>query len=277
MQPLLDGDILLYEVAFKSQSKKDDGSIFVFPWETAMKHMDRAIDNICAECYATEPPIIYLTGKGNFRDEIATEKKYKGNRKKEKPFHYYNLRAYLEGAYDTRCVDGLEADDLLCIEQQKRLSDLDTIICSRDKDLRIQPGYHFTWEVNGQPRFGPALVREVGELKLKRGGKKLFGTGLSFFYSQLLTGDATDNIPKVASYGPVKTFKTLAGHTTHLDLFKAVRDVYREFYGDEWDVKMLERGRLLWMTKELHEDGSPVLWELPFKEEELGESREDSE
>lgn len=243
--------------------KGDDGDIIVSPWEKAMEYMDEAIAQICAECYATEPPILFLTGKGNFRDAIAKEKKYKGNRKKEKPFHYANLKAYVQAAYDCRLVGGLEADDLLAIEQTKRIKDRDTIICSRDKDLRIQEGYHYSWEVAGQPRFGPAWVDELGVLQLKRGGKKLFGTGLRFFYSQLLTGDSTDNIPGLGGYGPIKAFNALKACNTTDELFEAVRELYRAKHGDDWAEKMLERGRCLWMTKYTNEDGTPVLWELP--------------
>jgi 5'-3' exonuclease len=250
-------------VAFKSQSKNEEGEIIPSHWEKAMNCMDEAIAQICAECYATEPPILFLTGKNNFRDEIAKEKVYKGTRKKDKPFHYANLKAYVLAAYACRLVDGLEADDLLAIEQTRRIKDRDTIICSRDKDLRIQEGYHYSWEVANQPRFGPAWVDELGVLQLKRGGKKLFGTGQRFFYSQLLTGDSTDNIPGLGRYGPVKTFNALKECNTTEELFKAVRELYIDKYGDHWREPMLERGRCLWMTKYLNEDMSPVLWEIP--------------
>ncbi len=258
---------MLYEVAFKCQTKGGDDELIVAPWEKAMKYMDEAIAQICAECYATQDPILYITGKGNFRDAIAVTKQYKGNRKKEKPFHYHNLKAYIKAAYDTRWQDGLEADDLLCIEQQSRLHLRDTIICSRDKDLRIQAGYHFSWEVGGQPRFGPAWVEELGILQLKRGGKKLFGTGMRFFYSQLLTGDSTDNIPGLGRYGPVKTFNALVACTTAAELNNVVCELYRERFGDKWMEAMTERGRLLWMVNQLHEDGNPVLWNIPMENE----------
>lgn len=265
MQPLIDADILLYEVAFKCQTKGEDGEILPAPWEQAIHKMDEAIAEICSACYATELPILFLTGKGNFRNEVATTKVYKGTRKKDKPFYFHKLKEYLLAAYDTRLVDGLEADDLLCIEQQSRLKHKDTIICSRDKDLRIQEGFHYSWEVAGQPSFGPAWVDELGILKLKRGGKKIFGTGMRFFYSQLLTGDSTDNIPGLGRYGPIKTFNALAPCKTIDDLHNVVCELYREKFGDDWGEAMLERGRLLWMTKYLNEDGTPVLWELPIE------------
>lgn len=270
MQCLIDCDILLYEIGYKSQKKdKETGEIFPVPWETAMKYMDDAIATICAMCYATEPPILYLTGKGNFRDAISKERIYKGTRKKDKPFHFYNLRAYVNAAYNCRSRDGFEADDLLCLEQQSRIGERNTIICSRDKDLRIQPGYHFSWEVAGQPAFGPAWVEDLGTLSLKRGGKKLFGTGKRFFYAQCLMGDSTDNIPGVRGYGPARTFDMLKEYHTIPSLEKAVRELYREKYEDEGDIKLLERGRLLHMTNQLHGDGSPVLWEFDMYMEDV--------
>ena len=263
MQCLIDADILLYEIGFKSQMKdKDTGEIVPRDWEFAMSAMDRAIANICAECYATEPPILFLTGKGNFRDEISKERVYKGNRKSNKPFHFSNLRAYALATYDCREQDGFEADDLLALEQQSRLGDLDTIICSRDKDLRIQPGFHYSWEVGGQPRFGPARVERLGTLALKRGGKKLFGTGQRFFYAQCLMGDSTDNIPGVRGFGPARAYNALVGCNSVEELEEAVLCIYQDKYGDEAVDKLLERGRLLHMTNELNEDGSPVLWEM---------------
>lgn len=266
MQCLIDGDLVVYEVGFKSQKKDPEtGDIIPSSWEDAMTTLDNTIASIAADCYATEPPILFITNKNNFRDEVAKECKYKGNRKSDKPFHYHNLKAYMSAAYDCREREGLEADDLMCIEQNSRLKERDTIICSRDKDLRIQQGYHYSWEVAGQPRFGPAWVDEIGTLALKRGGKKLFGTGLRFFYAQCLIGDKTDNIPGVRGYGPVKVFNTLVECKTKEDLEKAVIEVYKEKYKDDWRDKLLERGRLLWMVNELNEDGSPKMWEITYE------------
>jgi 5'-3' exonuclease len=256
MQPLIDCDILLYEVAYKCQQKNEEGEIIPSSWEEVERKFDSAVQDICAEVYATEPPILYLTGKGNFRNDVATIRPYKGNRKKEKPFHYKNIKAYAMAAYDYRLVEGLEADDLMSIEQVSRLRQLDTCICSRDKDLLIVPGLHYSWEVRGQPRFGPAPVSELGELQLKKGGKKLFGTGLKLFYSQLLTGDKVDNIPGIRGYGPVKVFNLLNECENVYELEEVVKGVY----GEDGMDRMLEVGRLLWMTQKLDEVGKPVLW-----------------
>ena len=69
-------------------------------WDRCASMIDDAIARICAECFATEPPTLYLTRGKNYRDSIATVKKYKGTRKGKKPFHFKNITAYMENQYD---------------------------------------------------------------------------------------------------------------------------------------------------------------------------------
>jgi len=57
----------------------------------------------------------YLTGKGNFREDVATILPYKGNRKAPKPVHYQAIRDYLVAYWDAEIIEGMEADDMLSI------------------------------------------------------------------------------------------------------------------------------------------------------------------
>lgn len=218
------------------------------------------VNNVCAIIDSTEPPIIYFTGKTNFRSELAKRQKYK-ERPSNKPWHYYNLKAYIQAVYETRCVEGLEADDLMSIEQTSRPTE--TIICTRDKDLRQVPGWHYGWELGNQPSFGPLLVLNPGLLSLSDDRRKLNGYGDLFFYGQLLTGDRVDTVPGLGGCGPVKAFDILFGCGSSQEAFNRVREAYRGVYGDSAEEEMLEQGRLLYMTRELNEDGSPKLWEFP--------------
>ena len=255
MQPLIDGDILLYEIGYAAETGwQIEGTP---PFDYAGKLLDNRIDNICGVVGATAPPILYLTGKTNFRNEIAKKKKYK-DRPSHKPFHYYNLKAYIQGKYDYRIAEGLEADDLMAIEQTARPDE--TIICTRDKDLRQVPGWHFGWEMGNQPQFGPELVTNVGYLKLSKDRKKVSGTGMLFFYCQMLTGDVVDSIPGLPSYGPVKAFDLLSTCTDLSQALKTVYRAYKDSYGLTAYKEMIEQGRLLYMVRKLREDGSPVIW-----------------
>ncbi len=258
MQPLIDADILLYEIGFASEAGwKSPG----FPsFEYVEELLNQRIANICAMVEATQPPIFYLTGKTNFRTEIAKLRPYK-ERPSLKPFHYYNIKAYIKGTYDWRLVEGLEADDLMALEQSKRPNE--TIICTRDKDLRAVPGWHYGWELGRQPQYGPRLVENVGAIQLSSNRKSIKGEGLLFFYSQCLTGDSVDTVPGLPNFGPVTAFNCLSECQDEESAFKRVLGAYRAFYEDMAEVALLEQGRLLWMTRELDEKGQPVLWNFP--------------
>lgn len=262
MQPLVDGDVLRYEVGFAAEAGwQNEGPP---TWDYVEELLRSRIDNICGVVGATAPPILYLTGKHNFREQLATRQPYK-DRPSNKPWHFANITAYMKGNYDVRIQDGLEADDLMAIEQTQRMlgGEAESIICTRDKDLFTFPGWKYSWELGNQPQRGPELVSEVGYIRLSNDRKKIVGGGSQFFYSQCLTGDRTDSILGVEGMGPVKAFELIKDTKTPSEAFKLVREAYRAVYGDDGDRFLLETGRLLWMTRELHEDGSPVLWQFP--------------
>lgn len=262
MQCLIDGDVLRYEIGFAAEAGWQHAGFPPFDYVAELLH--NRINNICAITNATEPPILFLTGKTNFRNGIAKRQPYK-QRASNKPWHFKNITAYMYAMWDVRMQEGLEADDLMAIEQTRRMlgGEAESIICTRDKDHRAVPGWSYGWELGNQPSFGPELVTELGYINLSRDRKSIKGTGLLFFLSQCLTGDATDSILGVAGCGPVKAFSILDGTKTYLEGFNRVRDAYRASYGDSGDEYLLESGRLLWMTRELNEDGSPKLWEFP--------------
>lgn len=259
IQPLLDADVLIYEAGFAAESGWDEEGHP--PFDYAANQLDTRIANICAMVGATAPPILFLTGKKNFRNDIAKRKKYK-DRASNKPYHYKNLTAYIKGKYDFRITEGLEADDLMAIEQTLRPNE--TIICTRDKDLRSVPGWFYCWELGKQASFGPFLIEGFGNIELVSNRKKIEGWGEKFFYAQCLLGDKVDSIPGLDGCGPVGAFEILEATTTPEEAFKAVLEAYRGSYGDNAEDELLEQGRLLHMTRKLHEDGSPVLWELPI-------------
>ena len=94
MKPLVDADILRYEIGFASEVawrgiKEDPEALPPFDFVRDILH-DR-VDVIKEEVEATEPCTYYLTGPTNFRDELATVKPYKGNRSSKKPWHAYEV------------------------------------------------------------------------------------------------------------------------------------------------------------------------------------------
>lgn len=258
MQPLLDADVLLYEIGFAAEAGWQNPGFP--PFDYVAELLDQRVANICAIVEATAPPIFFFTGKGNFRIELAKTFPYK-QRPSLKPYHYKNIRAYIKGKYDWKEQDGLEADDLMAMEQTSRPNE--TIICTRDKDLRQVPGWHYGWELGNQPQFGPELAGTFGYIKLSERKDKILGVGELFFYAQCLTGDKVDTVPGLNGCGPVTAFKILDGCVDSQEAFKRVLEAYRDLLGPLAEERLLEQGRLLWMTRELNKDGSPKLWEFP--------------
>lgn len=223
---------------------------------------------------AEKKPVDFIP---NFREALAVEKEYKGTRKQEKPFHFYNLLVHILANY-AYYVDegGLEADDAMCIRQYKSWREGDTIICSRDKDVRQCPGWHYSWEVAKQAAIGPIYVEELGHLEKKNEGAKyangkpkpitLFGTGHKFFYAQLLMGDKVDNIGGVAGRGPVFAYNLLNDAKTERECYELVAELYVKTYDEDWKVKIKEQADLLWMVREMKEDGTPRLWFPPERD-----------
>ena len=225
MKALVDADLLVYRFGFASEGD---------PAEFALARLSEFLDNLYIELSVDEV-WGYLTGKGNFRNEIAVTAPYKGTRIAEKPYHFQLLREYMERAWGFEVVDGIEADDALGIESYRNEPD-ETIIVSIDKDLNMIRGHHYNF------------VKE----------EKYYVTeedAIRNFYLQILTGDKIDNIIGLQGIGPVKSKKLLQDCTSELEMYETVLKAYN---GNE--VRVLENARLLWILRE-----EKQVWHPPVK------------
>lgn len=269
----------------------EQGELVLTPasWDFAKDLFEKKIALIVDEVQATEPPLLFFTNTpriskilnkerkrndevekvyvDNFRNEVAEEKEYKGGRKATKPFHFYNLLNYALANFDVHVNEqGLEADDALVIHQYSHVKQgiFDTIICSRDKDVRMCPGWHYSHECGKQASIGPILVDDLGYLK-QITPKKVFGVGQKFFYYQLLVGDTVDNIGGIKGCGPAFAFKLLNNAVSIRQCYELVSEVYIRHHGDDWKTKFREQAELLWMVREIDEQGERVRWTPPRK------------
>ena len=269
---LIDFDLWTYDIPFAAQRKQPDGSVEVLPFEYCKDLFYRRMEEVqkMAGISTWEG---YLTGSDNFRHAIAVTQPYKGTRTQDKPFHHENMREWLVSTQGVQVVHGMEADDMLAIRQMQ-LGENSTIV-TRDKDLRMVPGWHFGYSCGKQKTFGPVLYDNLGSLELEGRGdkKKLHGGGLKFFYAQLITGDRTDNIRGLPGGGDVLAYETLKDLQTEEELFQAVWNLYYKRYGEQdiANARVLEDGQLLWMVRELN-DGNPVMWSFPFQPRIIDES-----
>lgn len=276
MRLLIDGDISRYELGAVCQSKeKHFGEEVVVPHsdEKVRQVVDRFINGI-VERTDSDGYELFLSGTTNYRTEIAVTHPYKGQRHAPKPYHWGTVGEILRGDYGAYTVHGAEADDALSI--YGRMDPDNTVIASRDKDLRIVPCFHYSWKCGEAQQEVPVhRVTELGHVAAKpynSGGYKLVGDGLKFFYGQVLAGDAIDNYKGCPGCGPQKAATALAHCSSELELFEAANRVYSEKMGPEKGLQLLiENARLAWLLDdaEVTYDANNIfispkyLWEPP--------------
>ncbi len=224
LMPIIDGDILCYRVGFACNEE---------PEKVAIRTMADMLEELIFIELSSNIHVGYLTGKDNYRHDIAKTKPYKGNRKDApRPVHLHSLREYLITAWDFRVADGQEADDAIGIHAT--LTRDNSIIVSIDKDLDMIPGHHYN-----------PVKKDHYYVNDKEAIKN--------FYRQILTGDKVDNVQGLRGIGPKKADKILGDFDTDLAMYEAVLKAYD---GDA--ERVLENGQLLWIRRRKDE-----IWQPP--------------
>lgn len=215
---LIDADYLIYSIGFASE---EDSEKF------AKSRLVETLEDLVYLHLKADSYEAFLTGKNNFRYDIAKTVPYKGNRKDaKKPKHYEALRSYMVKRLGAVIVDGQEADDEVAIRMTKEPDKY--MLVGVDKDLRQIPGWHHN-PVKAQTEY-------IDEFEAYKS-----------FAIQMLTGDRVDNIPGLQGIGPIKAAKALKEATTKEELLQKVWKQYQE---KEHDLEYLtEQGQLLWLRR----------------------------
>jgi DNA polymerase-1 len=243
MIALIDMDLVVYRCA--ASAEQDDFNIAVYRAEDLL---DNILNSVGASEYRA-----FISSDTNFRKTIYPE--YKGNRKAEKPVHLLALKEYaLEYMNAEVCPDGLEADDMLGIKQDKvgwwsphngEERQYHTTICSLDKDLLQIPGNHYQWEIGTSTWSKPAMHLTQSNLE-----------GYRLFYQQCIKGDPTDNIKGIKGKGKVFAEKVLANCQTEKEMFNVVRDLYSN------DSEFIMNASCLWILREHGKPFTEIFKEL---------------
>ena len=274
----LDGDAACYKVTYNPD-----------------EHLRTCIDNFWSmidyrrQMAGCEYINIHLTGhnKGG-RSEIATVKKYQGNRDgKVKPQNLIDLREYLVSLPPApqRIVyhEDQEADDGMCQENHTAILAGNrnlSIIMSEDKDLTMCQGLRCDWntfeiiDVNG---YGKIWLDETGSTT------KLKGYGSAFFWAQLLMGDSADNIPgceligaeilekydplikpnpkrKPKKCGAVLAYNILKDVTSDMQALLLVIECYRSYYGNDYKYTAWNGLEIQRQSIEMLYEQAQLLW-----------------
>lgn len=269
MKALIDADIFQYEFG---NSTNDEGKLL--PWPFVQSRIQARINGI-VQATGSDSYQLYLTSddKSNFRYDIATILPYKGNRKSEKPFYYQHIRNFLIDHRGAIEVFGMEADDAISIHQWNNyfeaidfckskgglkhyienehlpeitgVDDYDKMIslfganvvtCSRDKDLNMVPGWHYSWGCGKQKEKTLWWQDEL--------------SGLKSFYKQILTGDSVDNIPGLHGVGKSSShLRSIDTCISELEMYLYCLTEYRKRFGSYAEQFLFENARLLWMVQ----------------------------
>lgn len=245
---LIDGDVLVYACGFASDAAAkrrmmsergldDEGYKAVIadegaprePLRNALHGVNEKI-NAVMNAVDAKRRTIFISHPVNYREQLYPP--YKTNRDvTHKPLWYREIKDYLLDKGALFSEEGDEADDALGIAQ---MNSKNTIICTNDKDLDMIPGLHYNWS----PSKIDKGVYSVDEIE-----------GLRHFYTQLITGDSTDNIPGLYKH---------MGRKAMPALLAPIQEMY--FEREMWqyalglfhqDVQFLTMtGSLLWIKRD---------------------------
>ena len=127
--------------------------------------------------------------------------------------------------------DTYEADDLIGIWATNFIKkDKDYIIMSIDKDLKQIPGIHYNINKKEIEEVTPEKARNI-------------------LFTQLLTGDSTDNIKGVPGIGPVKAKKILGGIKSVKLYRELTENTYKDYYGKDWEEMYILNMNLVYILR----------------------------
>lgn len=220
---------------------------------------------------------VFLTGKNNFRDKLATILGYKANRAGADRGNVDKIKEHFHEIFGAIWCDGFEADDAMAMEQWDDLlsvggesdpadwnedylkDNASTVIASRDKDLQTVPGWHYKWFVKLARKHDGGEI-DPEEMRIEKG--EVFWVSyvqaLRNFYAQMLTGDVSDNIPGLYKIGPKSAWvKQLDDMDDEQEMYDHVQEKYYNYFKNHWRAFLLENARLLHMWRKPNDEWLP--------------------
>jgi hypothetical protein len=226
---LIDADSMLFITIYSVQSNADLNSD---DFGVYKKQIDEWITDTITKtdstCYN-----LFLTVGRVFRHDVATNREYKSGRPKDKPKFYYELRKHVIDKWGATYQDGVEAEDLVAIVNEKyhEPTALFTPIIARiDHDFDQIRGGHFNYK--------------KGEFTIIDEDQAHYN-----LWKMLLVGCSTDKIEGIPGIGDKKADKILADSISG-DYKNKVLNCYINHYGLCRGVKLFaETFKLIYLLR----------------------------
>ncbi len=193
---LIDTDILRYSHGSINMRHPFLEGVFIpASSEQVCELVDDLIQSVVKRTKASDYLCI-LSGKGNFRNEVAKQAVYKGNRDPnlQRPAHFKTVEEHVKNNHPFIETSGNEADDhigKIQYDDWKKVfekhgfdfkpDELSYVIASRDKDLRTIQGWHYSWACGEKQPEKPLYYISPSK-------------SMWMLFYQMLIGDSTDNI-----------------------------------------------------------------------------------
>ena len=267
----IDADFMCYQVSAETKEQLEGLKPRV-PLEDMKNNALNGLDHLMRMAGATSY-VAHITPNAStkgHRDDQALTQEYQGNRKgRDKPMYLEAIRAFIGELPNAVIHFDQEADDGMA---QANYNDPEnSVIVSKDKDLRMAPGLHYCFQdevvIETDP-FGDIWIDTSTTTK------KVLGWGTKFFWAQMLMGDTADHIKgcpdtrnlkgKSTKVGPVAAYEYLENCTTDWQCFRVCAWLwsgstyewhdYRDGRSTTWQQHMIADMQLLWMRRNNNPD-----------------------
>jgi 5'-3' exonuclease len=215
---IIDADSMIYASAMSDSLSE------------AKEKLDNSLNAVLNEIedlgYFIDEFIVCSGSYGNFRKFISNT--YKSNRATDKPELLKDLQRYCRTNWLSRFVLGVETDDVVASYWNKIYYEGKTtpIIVSIDKDYLQLPAMIYN--------YSKKTLVTVDEFQANRN-----------FYTQMLVGDAADNVKGIKGCGVKCADKTLSNLYSKYSMCRAVYELYLKSYKSKANVKYIENYSLL--------------------------------
>lgn len=172
----VDGDIIAYKTAAVCEEHFEGACASI---------IDTTFKNISTDT-GTNLFRVYLSGRQNFRKQVAKTLPYKGNRATMVAPKYLDFcKEYLQSKYKAVIMDEYEADDCVATD----MTQTGAIHCGVDKDIYQIAGRHYNYTKADINERWVEISEDEAAIRL---------------YRQVLMGDRSDNVPGLPRIGEKK-------------------------------------------------------------------------